>query len=167
MKAVGARPTDQQRLNNMSDNTTRDRHPISTVRFGMGKEIQLFTDELVVTGQEEDQETRVQLEAIKQLTLMPGDPNPAKLVLMADLDDDTTIILAEGMSNARDFRAMLPHLIELCPDLQLDPPDMGEQLRQALNNRRAWTLTCYGAILLICLGLCLLYLIVSYIGAHH
>ena len=72
---------------------------------------------------------------------------------MADLDDDTTIILAEGMTNARDFRAMLPHLIELCPDLQLDPPDMGEQLRQALNNRRAWTLTCYGAILLVCIGL--------------
>ena len=86
---------------------------------------------------------------------------------MADLNDDTTIILAEGMSNARDFRAMLPHLIELCPDLQLDPPDMGEQLRQALNNRRAWALTCYGAILLVCLALCALYFIVAYLGAHH
>ena len=88
-------------------------------------------------------------------------------VLMADLDDDTTIILAEGMSNARDFRAMLPHLIELCPDLQLDPPDMGEQLRQALNSRRAWTLTCYGAIALVCISLYLLYLIVVFIGVHH
>src|SRR6266566_3301046 len=122
----------------MSDNKTVEKHPISTVRFGMGKEIRLYTDELVVTGQEEDQETRVQLSALKRLTLMPGDPHPAKLILMADLDDDTTIILVEGMSNARDFRAMLPHLTELCPDLQLDPPDMDEQLRQALNNRRAW-----------------------------
>src|SRR6266852_9227725 len=151
----------------MSDNETIEKHPISTVRFGMGKEIRLYTDELVVTAQEEDQETRIQLSALKRLTLMPGDPNPAKLILMADLDDDTTIILAEGMSNARDFRAMLPHLIELCPDLQLDPPDMGEQLRQALNSRRAWTLTCYGAILLVCASLYILYLVVAFIGAHH
>ena len=151
----------------MTDNNDTQKHPISTVRFGMGKEIRLYTDELAVTGQKENQEIRVELEAIKRLTLVPGDPNPAKLVLMADLDDDTTIILAEGMSNARDFRAMLPHLIELCPDLQLDPPDMGEQLRQALNSRRAWTLTCYGAIALICISLYLLYLIVVFIGVHH
>ncbi len=153
----------------MSDNndTYLKKTPISTVRFGIGKEIRLYTDELVVTGQEEDQEIRIALEAIKRLILEPGDPNPAKLVLMADLDDDTTIILAEGMSNARDFRAMLPHLIELSPDLQFDPPDMGEQLRQALNNRRAWALTCYGTILLICVSLYLLYLVVAFIGSHH
>ena len=150
----------------MNDNDIK-KFPISTVRFGMGKEIQLYTDELVVTGQEESQELRIELEAIKRLTLMPGDPNPSKLILMADLDDDTTIILAEGMSNARDFRAMLPHLIELSPDLQLDPPDMGEQLRQALNNRRAWALTCYGTFVLICILLFLLYLVVAYFGSHH
>ena len=153
----------------MSDNNDNylKKTPISTVRFGIGKEIRLYIDELAVTGQEEDQEIRIALEAIKRLILVPGDPNPAKLVLMADLDDDTTIILAEGMSNARDFRAMLPHLIELSPDLQLDPPDMGEQLRQALNNRRAWALTCYGTILLICVSLYLLYLVVAFIGSHH
>jgi hypothetical protein len=153
----------------MSDDndTYLKKTPISTVRFGIGKEIRLYIDELAVTGQEEDQEIRVALEAIKRLILVPGDPNPAKLVLMADLDDDTTIILAEGMSNARDFRAMLPHLIELSPDLQLDPPDMEEQLRQALNNRRAWALTCYGTILLICVSLYLLYLLVAFIGSHH
>lgn len=151
----------------MSENDITRRHPISTVRFGMGKEIQLYTGELVVTAKEEDQETRLQLSAIKRLILVPGDPNPAKLVLMADLQDETTLILAEGMSNARDFRAMLPHIIELCPDIQLDPPDMYEQLRQALNNRRAWTITCYGSILLVCLLLFALYLIVTFIGAHH
>ena len=151
----------------MSDNDIVKKYPISVVRFGMGKEIQLYTDELVVTSHDEDQETRVQLDLIKRLILVPGDPTPSKLVLMADLYDDTTIILAEGMSNARDFRAMLPHIIELSPDLQLDPPDMGEQLRQALNSRRAWALTCYGAILLVCLSLCALYFIVAYLGAHH
>ncbi len=151
----------------MSENNAIKRYPLSTVRFGMGKELRLFLDELVVTGQEEDKELHLQLQAIKRLILMPGDPNPAKLILMADLDDDTTVILAEGMSNARGFRAMLPHIIELCPDIQLDPPDMSEQLRQALNTRRAWTLTCYGTFLLICILLLVFYLVVAYIGAHH
>ncbi len=151
----------------MSENETGKQYPVNVVRFGMGKEIQLFRDELVITGQEQEQELRLQLHAMKRLTLMPGDPNPSKLILMADLEDDTTVILAEGMTNARGFRAFLPHLLELHPDLQLDPPDMGEQLRQALNNRRAWTLTCYGAIILICIALYALYLIVAYVGTLH
>ncbi len=151
----------------MSENVNNQHILVSRVRYGLGKEIQLYTDELVVTRKEEGQELRLPLESIKRLTLMPGDPNPAKLILIADLVDESSIILAEGMTNARDFRAMLPHLIELCPGLQLDPPDMGEQLRQALNNRRAWMLTCYGAILLVCLLICLLYFVVTFIGAHH
>lgn len=151
----------------MSENNVIKQDPLSTVRFGMGKELRLYTDELVVTGQEEDKELHLPLQAIKRLILMPGDPNPAKLILMADLDDDTTIILAEGMSNARGFRAMLPHISELCPGMQLDPPDMSEQLRQALNTRRAWTLTCYGTFLLVCILLVVFYLVVAYIGAHH
>jgi hypothetical protein len=151
----------------MNEENNVQKVPISTVRFGIGKEIRLYLDELVVTGQEEDQETRIQLSAIRRLILMPGDPNPGKLVLMADLDDDITLILVEGMTNARDFRAMLPHIIELCPDIQLDPPDMSEQLRQALNTRRAWTITCYGTFILICILLYILYLAVAYIGSHH
>lgn len=150
----------------IEDNNIR-KVPISIVRFGIGKEIQLYLDELVVTGPEEDQELHVELSAIKRLILMPGDPNPSKLVLMADLDDETTIILVEGMTNAKAFRAMIPHLIELSPDLQLDPPDMSEQLRQALNTRRAWTITCYGTFILVCVLLFALYLIVAFIGAHH
>ncbi len=151
----------------MSEENATTLSPISVVRFGMGKEIQLYRNELVVTGQEEDQEIQIQLDAIKRLILIPGDPNPSKLVLMADLDDDTTLILAEGMSNARDFRAMLPLLLEQHPDLQLDPPDMVEQLRQALNTRRAWTLTCYGTFLLVCILLYGLYLLVAFLGSHH
>src|SRR2546423_11350205 len=153
----------------MSENQNSMQYPISTVRFGIGKELRLYNDELVATGSEEDKELHTQLQAIKRLTLIPGDPNPSKLILMADLDDDTTIILAEGMSNARDFRKMLPHIIELNPDLQLDPPDMSEQLRQALNTRRAWSLTCYGTFLLVCVLLFLLYLLVAYLGTlqHH
>ena len=38
----------------MNDNDIK-KFPISTVRFGMGKEIQLYTDELVITGREESQ----------------------------------------------------------------------------------------------------------------
>ena len=150
----------------MSEELER-RYPVSVVRFGMGKEIQLYENELVVTGQEEDEETRVSLSAIKQLTLIPGDPNPGKLVLMADLDDDNTVILVEGMSNARDFRNMLPILLELLPDILVERRVMGEQLREALNTRRAWTLTCYGSFLLVCALLSILYFVVAYIGAHH
>ena len=150
-------------------NEEQDVHqaPVKVVRFGIGKELRLYPDELAVTGVEEDQEIRLRLESIKRLILVPGEPNPARLVLMADLDDDTTVILAEGMTNARGFRAMLPQIREFCPDMQFDPPDMEEQLRQALNTRRAWTLTCYGTFLLVCLVLLLFYLVVAYIGAHH
>src|ERR1051326_2022036 len=151
----------------MNEHELLRKSPLSVVRFGMGKEIQLYPNELVVTGKEEDQEIVVQLSAIQRLTLVPGDPNPSKLILMADLDDETTIILAEGMSNAKDFRAMLPKLLELKPELELDPPDMSEQLRQALNTRRAWSLTCYGAFLLICVLLYILYLVVAYLGNRH
>jgi hypothetical protein len=151
----------------MSEEQDVYRVPVQVVRFGTGKEIRLYADELVVTGVEEGQEIRLRLESISRLILVPGDPHPSKLVLMADLDDDTTVILAEGMSNARDFRAMLPRIREFCPAMQFDPPDMEEQLRQALNSRRAWTLTCYGTILLICIMLFVLYLVVAYIGAHH
>ncbi len=151
----------------MSEEQDVYRVPVKVVRFGIGKELRLYADELAVTGSEEDQEIRLRLESIKRLILVPGDPNPSKLVLMADLDDDITVILAEGMSNARDFRAMLPGIREFCPDMQFDPPDMEEQLRQALNTRRAWTLTCYGTFLLICIMLFVLYLVVAFIGAHH
>ncbi|HTI14784.1 MAG TPA: hypothetical protein VL461_09475 [Dictyobacter sp.] len=151
----------------MSENEKLPKYPISTVRFGLGKELQLYYDELVVISQEEGHELRQPLATIRRLTLMPGDPTPSKLVLLADLDDDTTVMLAEGMTNVKDFREMLPHLTELCPDLELDPPDMSEQLRQALNNRRAWNLTCYGTCILICLSLYGLYLLVTFIGSIH
>ncbi len=151
----------------MSENEASKKNPVSVVRFGLGKEIQLYHDEFVVTALEEGREVRLPLHDIKRLTLMPGDPNPSKLILMADLEDETTIILAEGMTNARGFRELLPRLQELHPDVQLDPPNMAEQLRQALNNRRAWTLTCYGAIILVCLLLYGLYMLVTFLGAHH
>jgi hypothetical protein len=151
----------------MSGNEINPKFPINSVRFGLGKEIQLYKDELVVTEPEEGQTMSLPLHEIKRLTLTPGDPNPSKLILMADLDDNSTVIVAEGMTNARGFRAMIPQLLELHPNLELDPPDMADQLWQAINNQRAWKLTCYGAILLICGSLYLLYLIVTYFGGQH
>ena len=151
----------------MSEEQQTRRYPVKVVRFGIGKEIELYPDELVIKGAEEDKETCLKLASIERLILTPGDPNPSKLILMADLFDGTTLILIEGMTNARDFRAMLPTLREFCPDIQLDPPDMEEQLRQALNTRRAWSLTCYGAFLLVCLILFALYFLVAYIGGRH
>jgi hypothetical protein len=149
----------------MSDNKTEQKYPISVVRFGMGKEIQLYSDELVITGIEQEREVRVPLETLRCLMLIPGEPTPSKLVLLADLNDDSTIILAEGMTNARDFREMLPKLIELCPDLELDPSDMSDQLWQALNNKRAWNVTCLIACLAVCLLIFVLYLVVAFLGS--
>src|SRR5437667_12825484 len=72
------------RLHMSDDNDTYlKRTPISTVRFGIGKEIRLYIDALGVTGEEEDQVTRTELEAIKRLILVPGRPHPAQVVLMA------------------------------------------------------------------------------------
>ena len=151
----------------MNDYETTREDPIYVVRFGIGQQIQLYHDELVVTDQEEGRAQYTPLNEIKRLILTPGDPTPSKLILMADLTNDDTIVLAEGMTNARGFRQMLPHIEKLLPDLQLDPPDMAEQLAQALNNRRAWTLTCYGAIALLCISLYALYLIVAYLSTLH
>ena len=151
----------------MSEEQQTRRYPVKVVRFGIGKELELYPDELVVKGAEEDTETRLKLASIERLILTPGDPNPSKLILMADLFDGTTLILIEGMTNARDFRTMLPTLREFCPDIQLDPSDMEEQLRQALNTRRAWSITCYGTFLLVCLILFALYFLVAYIGGRH
>lgn len=151
----------------MSEEQQTRRTPVKVVRFGIGKEIQLYPDELVVRGAEEGKETRLPLESVERLILTPGDPNPSKLILMADLKDGSTDFLAEGMTNARDFRAMLPILRELHPDIQLDPSDMEEQLRQAMNNRRACAITFYGTFLLVCMVLIALYFIVAYIGGHH
>lgn len=151
----------------MSDYEATRAEPIYVVRFGIGKEIQLYQNDLVITGQEEGYVQQVPLSEIKRLILTPGEPVPSKLILMADLTNEETIVLAEGMTNARGFREMLPHLQELLPALQLDPPDMAEQLRQALNNRRAWTLTCYGAIILLCIGLYVLYLVVAFLSRLH
>jgi hypothetical protein len=151
----------------MSEEQQTGRPPVKVVRFGVGKEIELYPHELVVTGVGEDQETRLRLDSIERLILTPGDPHPSKLILMADLHDGTTVILVEGMTNARDFRAMVPLIREISPEIQFDPVDIEEQLRQALNTRRAWTLTCYGAFLLLCVLLFALYLLVAYIGGHH
>jgi hypothetical protein len=151
----------------MEENETTKRYPVSVVRFGIGKEIQLYADELVITGLDELEETRVRLDALTRLTLVPGDPTPSKLVLIADFDDGTSSVLVNGMTNARGFREMLPHLLEFCPGLELDPPDMSEQLGQALNNRRAWSLTCLGACILVCLIVYGLYLLVAFLGTLH
>ena len=151
----------------MHDYETTGEEPISIVRFGIGKEIRLYRHTLVITGQEDGYMQQIALSEIKRLILTPGEPTPSKLILRADLTDDENVVLANGMTNARDFRKMLPRLEELLPDLQLDPPDMAEQLRQALNNRRAWSLTCYGAIVLLCIGLYALYLIVAYLRTLH
>jgi hypothetical protein len=145
--------------------------PLSIVRYGIAKELRLYHDRLVTVAYEEGEETAYYFDSIKRLVLTPGEHIPSKLMLMLDLEDGNTIIAAEGMSNVKDFRKLLARLNEIRPELELDPPDMDEQLRQALEIRRRSNLGCYGFVLaafLATIGIIwLLYLIVALIGNLH
>lgn len=141
-------------------------HPLASVRYGMGKELQLFPDSLVVLRREEAEADHFDLATIRRLVLTPGDPTPSKLILMLDLDDGTTVIAAEGMSNVAEFRKLLSKLHDIAPQIETDPPDMDEQLKQALDIRKRGLLGCYGSIGLACVLTWILYLALAYFGAH-
>lgn len=139
---------------------------LARVRFGLGKELQLYADELVVVQHEAHDELRLRLANLKRMILAPGDPTPSKLVVLFDLDDGNTIIAAEGMSNVRDFRKLLARLVEIKPDLELEPANMDEQLAQALDIRRRSLIGCYGFILAACVLVWVVYMVVAFIGAR-
>ena len=143
-----------------------EEQPLARVRYGLGKELQLFPDSFVVLRREEFGADRYDLEEIRRLILTPGDPNPSKLVLMFDLADGNTVIVAEGMSNVGEFRALLRRLHEVAPQIETDPPDMDAQLGQALDIRRRSLLGCYGSVIAACLLAYIAYLVLAYIGAH-
>ena len=136
---------------------------LARVRYGLGKELRLYPSEIGLVQQEGGAELRLRLEHLQRLILSPGEQDPSKLVLMFDLDDGTTMIGAEGMSNVRDFRALLARLLELRPALEMDPPNMDEQLAQALDIRRRSLLGCYGAIARACAVVWLVYMAVALI----
>lgn len=140
--------------------------PLARVRYGFGKELQLFPESFVLLRREEAEADRVELASVKRLVLTPGEPNPSKLILMFDLDDGNTIIAAEGISAVAEFRALLAKLREIAPEIELDPLDMDTQLQQALDIRRRSLIGCYGSILVACVVLWVVYLIVAFIGSH-
>jgi hypothetical protein len=141
-----------------------DEQPLARVRYGLGKELLLYPDEFVARQNEVDDEIRIRLEHIRRLIMMPGEYTPSKLVLMIELDDGNTLIAAEGMTNVRDFRRLLAALTETHPEIELDPPNMDEQLMQALDIKRRSLLGCYGFVLGSCLLLWIIYLVVAFIG---
>jgi hypothetical protein len=159
----GASGTDTETAAGGEDEVAEE--PLARVRYGIAKELRLYPESFVVESLEEREETRISLDNIRRVALTPGEHTPSKLVLMFDLDDDNTIIVAEGMTNVRDFRTLLAKLHELRPEIELDPPDMDEQLRQALEIRRRSQLGCYGVIAIL-LVLWLIFLGIAYIGAH-
>jgi hypothetical protein len=141
--------------------------PLARVRYGLGKELRLYPDAFTVLLREEHEELRYALANITRLVLTPGEHNPSKLVLMFELDDGNTVIAAEGVSNVRGFRRLLSALADLHLPIELDPPNMDEQLKQALEIRSRYQMGCYGLVLGSCLLLTIAYLIVALIGAHH
>jgi hypothetical protein len=140
--------------------------PLARVRYGLGKELQLFPESLVIVRREEFTADRFELANIRRVILTPGDPNPSKLILMLELDDGNTVIATEGMSNVAEFRTLLSKLREIAPQIETDPPDMDAQLGQALDIRRRSLLGCYGSVAVACVLAYILYLVLAYIGAH-
>lgn len=148
------------------DEGEEEPQPLAVVRYGLGKEIRLFPDAIAIVMREEAEEVRFRLESIHRLILSPGEYNPGKLVLMFDMDDDTTVIAAEGMTNARDFRTLLAVLQDIHPEIELDPPDMREQLAQALEIRGRHLIGCYAAFIGSCVLFTIVFLAVAWIGGH-
>lgn len=140
--------------------------PLARVRYGLGKELLLYPDSLVILRREEAEADHFALASIHRLILTPGDPNPSKLILMLDLDDGNTIIAAEGMTSVAEFRTLLRKLHEIAPQIETDPPDMDTQLNQALDIRRRSLIGCYGVIIGVCVLAYVLYLALAYFGAH-
>lgn len=143
-----------------------DTQPLARVRYSFGKELVLYPDCFVLLRREEAEADRVELASVKRLVLTPGEPNPSKLILMFDLDDGNTVIAAEGITAVGEFRALLAKLREIAPQIELDPPDMDTQLKQALDIRRRSLMGCYGSILAACVVLWIIYLAVAFLGAH-
>ena len=141
--------------------------PLARVRYGLGKEIRLYPDALVVLLREEHEELRYSLASIRRLVLTPGEYTPSKLVLMFELDDGNTVIAAEGLGNVRGFRNLLARLQELHLPIELDPPDMSEQLRQALQIRSRYQIGCYGFFLGLCAIVSVVYVLVAAFGGRH
>ena len=134
----------------MSDpDEAADQAPLVLVRYGLAREIQLFPDALVFVSREENDEDRFPLSDIRQIIMQPGERIPSKLLLLLELADGPPIIVAEGMTNVRDFRQILARLPELAPHITLDPADMDAQLAQAVRNRRQTNLGCYSVFLTV------------------
>jgi hypothetical protein len=124
--------------------TTADQGPVlALVRYGLAKEIRLYADVLDFVAREEGGSDRFALANIRHITIQPGEVIPSKLMVLVELDDGNTIIAAEGMTNVRAFRAMLPLLRERAPHIEFDPSDLDEQLLQAVTNRRQSNMGCY------------------------
>jgi hypothetical protein len=165
---MGQEEQDQAELaeEQVSPESESGEQPLARVRYGLGKELLLYPDSFVLLRREEAEADRVMLASVKRLILTPGDPNPSKLLLMFDLDDGHTIIAAEGMTSVNEFRALLAKLRDIAPQIELDPPDMDIQLKQALDIRRRSLIGCYGSVLGACALLWIIYLAVAFFGAH-
>lgn len=161
-ESTGAHAEQQPRASDVAEAT----EPLARVRFGLGKELRLYPDTFAIVLAEEAQEVRYNLDAVRRVILQPGDRVPNKLVLMFEMDDGTTDIVTDSMTNPRAFRALIDVLHREHPGIELDPPDMSEQLRQALEIRRMHLIGCYGTVLGLCLVLWIAFLVIAYIGAH-
>jgi len=163
---VERRWRDEQPPSTEPSGASDEGEPLARVRYGLGKELLLYPESLVILRREEAEADRFELAEIRRVILTPGDPNPSKLILMFDLADGDTVIAAEGMSSVAEFRTLLRKLREIAPQIETDPADMDTQLGQALEIRRRGLLGCYGIVAGACILAYVLYLVLAYVGAH-
>jgi hypothetical protein len=140
---------------------------LALVRYGLGKEIRLYPDALAFIENEEAENNRFALANIRRLSVQPGEHIPSKLEVVVELDDGNAVIAAEGMTNVRDFRRLLPLLRERAPHIELDPPDLDEQLQQAVTNRRQSNLGCYAFVLASFLLIALICVVGAFLRHAH
>jgi hypothetical protein len=138
-----------------------EKAPLALVRYGLAKEIRLYSDELIFVAREDGEANAFPLSEIAVLSMQPGEHVPSKLLVLIQLLDGTTVIAGEGMTNVRDFVPMVHKLREIAPHIAFDPEDLEDQLQQALINRRQTNMGCYGTVLASVLLLVLIFVIGS------
>lgn len=165
-RTAGAEPREPDANDEDVLDASEEEQPLVRVRYGLGKELRLYPDAFVVAQKEVHEELSLRLDNIRRLILTPGEHTPSKLVLMFELDDGNVVIAAEGMTNVPGFRRLIARLHEIRPEIELDPPNMDEQLMQALDIKRRAQIGCYGALFGSCVLIWIVYLVVALIGAH-
>jgi len=123
--------------------TETDNTILCFARFGMGHRLCLSSTELRVTGAERARDLVISLAEVEKISLVPSDANPSKLLFIATCHDQTAHTLVEGIKPGKEFQQLVQCLHEMYPAIEFDPPDMTEQVQQAIQKQHSYNLGCF------------------------